>query len=207
MRLVKQDQPWLSWTHTGCARSTDSPTHAVWSHSRWSAPWSCLIPKSGWKACSSPDPFSNPSDRWVSYWQVSSHLGLLSWPGLLKNDRKQLGNHVLQLPQYPQLDIIWPFHSPGGVAAAGYCFLLNCGGYILLPISIFQIRALSTLRVTGLTMKDRRKKINSIPTEARTNLLWANGILCHLPPVQEEYSFPVSVLRVLHIRANLVSRT
>lgn len=75
MRLVKQDQPCLSWTHIGCARSTDSPTHAVWSHSRWSVPWSCLIPRSGWKACSSPDPFSNPSDRWVSYWQVSSHLG------------------------------------------------------------------------------------------------------------------------------------
>lgn len=98
--------------------------------------------------------------------------------------------------------LIWPFHKPCS-SSRSLTISLNCGGYILLPISIFQVRALSTPRMTGLTMKDRKKKINSIPAEARTNLLRANGILCHLLPVQEEYSFPVSVLRVLQHQSQL----
>jgi len=50
----------------------------------------------------------------------------------------------------------WTCDSSGG--AAGHHFPLNCEGFIMLPISICQLRGLSTLRITVLTIKDRSKK-------------------------------------------------
>ena len=38
------------------------------------------------------------------------------------------------------------------------CFVLKCGGFILLLIPIFQLRELCILKITDLTTKERSKE-------------------------------------------------
>ena len=65
---------------------------------------------------------------------------------------KWLGNHICLLPQHSWVDPI----QPHGLVAiqvekqVSKPFHLNCGGFILLPIPDFQVRRLSTPRITHL---------------------------------------------------------
>lgn len=82
-------------------------------------------------------PLQSTSDKW---WKVAWQEFLWA-PSVLLG-----GSHLAP----------WTCDSPSG--AAGRYFLLNCEGFITLPISIFQLRGLSTLRITVLTIKDRSKE-------------------------------------------------
>lgn len=53
--------------------------------------------------------------------------------------------------------VLWTCDSLNGVAIAN-SFLLNDADFILVPISVFQLRELSTLRITVLTIKVRNKE-------------------------------------------------
>lgn len=80
-------------------------------------------------------------------------------PELLMDDIKWLSSHFCQLHQYPQMNLICPYGlvTLSGVAITN-SFLLNCGDFILLRNSVFQLRELSTPKITVLAVEVRNKE-------------------------------------------------
>jgi len=128
------------------------PAHIAWLHSRRSAPGPSLMPWSGWQACNSLNPSSEPPCTSASHCQVSSHLGTLRLTRTAGRWQKVAWQSCPLAPSAPRIVTVQVKYQ------ATNSFLLNSGAFILLPITVFHLRRLCILRITDLTIKDRSKE-------------------------------------------------
>lgn len=94
-----------------------------------------------------------------SFWPFLSHLTASSYAGLVVIDWMWLDKSSIASPalldrSYPAT---WACVSLTGIAIH-WLSLMHYGGFILLPLSVFQLRMLGTLVTTGLTVKDWDKE-------------------------------------------------